>query len=143
MSSPPSPSSSFGAGTVIWARLNSTWWPARIIDRNEITHLDTARVWTSACHSKYIVNFFKQGSTMQLVNVSLIREYTSNMSLLNSAGRNRGAVFLACQDANYWIRRYGNKRQKDRVSDSLFLMNSIHVRGNLAHVKKRTGRHSA
>lgn len=143
MSSPPTSSSSslsFRAGTVVWARLTTTWWPARIIDREALCHLDTARVWTSACRSKCIVNFFKHGSKMQLVNASLIREYTSNMALLNSAGRMRGAVFLACQDSNYWIRRHGNKHQKERVSDPLFLINSIQVRGNLAQVKKRNSR---
>lgn len=128
--------SSFRAGNVVWARLNTTRWPGQIVDRKAIYQLDTSRVWTSECRSKCIVNFFKQGSTVQLVKVSLIREYTSNMTLLNSAGRMRGAVFLACQDANYWIRRNGNKHQKDRVSDPLFLLNSIQVRGNLAHVKK-------
>jgi len=143
MSSPtatPSSPSSLRPGTAVWARINTTWWPGRIIDRSAIFHLDTARVWTSSCHSTCIVNFFKQGAKMQQVNVSLIREYTSNMALLNSSGRLRGAVFLACQDANYWIRRHGHKYQQDRVSDPLFLLNSIQVRGNLAHIKKYAGR---
>jgi len=145
-SSTPSTSSlspPFRPGVVVWARLNNTWWPARIIDRNGIRHLDTSRTWTTGARSQRIVNFFKQGSTMQLVNVSEMREYTANITLLNSAGRMRGSVFLACQDANYWIRLHGTKFQKDRVNNPGFLINSIHVRGNLAQVKRRNGRNGS
>ncbi len=127
--------SSLPAGLVVWAKLGGVWWPARIIDRNGLRHLDTARTWTTAGRGKRIVNFFKSGSTMQLYDVSALKEYTSHMSLVNQAGRSRGAVFLACQDANYWIHRHGHRFQQQRVRDPGFLLNSIEFAGNLAQVK--------
>lgn len=128
---------SYAPNLVVWARLGGCWWPARIIDRNGIRHLDTTRTWTSASRAKRIVHFFKQGSTMQLMDTSDLREYTSNMALLNTTSRNRGTVFLACQDANYWIRHHGVRFQRDRVKDPGFLINSVEVRGNLSQVKNR------
>ena len=137
-SSSSSSVSSLPAGLVVWAKHSGVWWPARIIDRNGLRHLDTTRIWTNAGRGKRIVNFFKSGSTMQLFDVSALKEYTSHISLVNQAGRSRGAVFLACQDANYWIHRHGHRFQQQRVRDPGFLLNSIEVTGNLAQVKKHS-----
>eukprot|EP00171_Calliarthron_tuberculosum_P015561 IDg15561t1 len=129
------------AGLVVWAQLgdssgSGTWWPARILDRAQISSLDPQRAWASDARTKRIVHFFKSNSKIATVDVSRIVEYTSFISYINRAGKDRGAVFLACQDANYWIRQHGVRFQKDRVKDPSFLASSIVVKGSLADVKK-------
>ena len=130
--------SSFPTGLVVWAKHDRVWWPARIIDRNGLRYLDTTRIWTNAGRGKRIVIFFKSGRPMQLFDVSALKEYTSHISLFNQAGHSRGAVFIAFQDANYWIHRHGLRSQKQCVRDPGFLLNSIEVTGNLAQVKKHS-----
>lgn len=136
-----SASGTMQAGLVVWAQLgdssgNGTWWPARILDRAQISSLDSQRAWASDARTKRIVHFFKSNAKIAIVDVSRISEYTSAISFINRAGKDRGAVFLACQDANYWIRQHGVRFQKERVRDPSFLVNSIIVNGSLADVKK-------
>lgn len=124
-------------GLVVWAQVGEeSWWPARILDRTQISSLDPNRAWASDSRTKKIVHFFKHNAKIATVDINRIVEYTSAISLINRADKDRGAVFLACQDANYWIRQNGFRFQKERVKDPSFLVNSIVLKGSLADVKK-------
>eukprot|EP00171_Calliarthron_tuberculosum_P010018 IDg10018t1 len=121
--------SSFPAGMVVWARnkdYENAWFPARVLDPAEISDLDPSSIWTFSEDEHRMVHFFKDNAKIEIVEKRNLREYTSNIALLNDAGPHSGIVFVACQDANYWIRQSGIEMQvKHITADPMFLVNAI------------------